>query len=490
MGQPMRAIVAGAGLGGLAAAVKLKEVGIAQLTILEAADRVGGVWRQNTYPGCACDVPVALYSFTFAPAMHWTRRFPPAQEIQHYCELVTDQFGLREALRVNTGAHKATWHANQNVWRVETAAGDTIEAEILVAALGQLNRPAWPDIPGLSDFSGPRMHAADWDHGVTLAGRRIGVVGAAASAVQLIPEVAKIAGHLSVFQRTPNYLLPRQDLPVTDADKALMMSAPEMAMRLAAAQREAIFDNADAFFWQAFAWTPEGREAYALQARLHLESQVDDPDLRRKLTPDYPIGCKRILFCDDYYPTLQRANVSLVTDAIDRITPDGIGSRDGALHAIDVLICATGFETTGWKWSLDIVGENGNTLADAWSNGPEAHLGMMAAGFPNLFFMYGPHTNLGHNSIIAMLEAQAGFVGRAAAAMQARGLRTLAPSKAGQGRFIEALEAKLAKTVWADPACASWYKNAAGRITQNWSGTVGDYERAVAHVDWADYETS
>lgn len=490
MGHTQRAIVAGAGLGGLAAAIKLKEAGITDLVLLEQSDRVGGVWRQNTYPGCACDVPVALYSFSFAPAMHWSRRFPPSHEVQTYCEMVTDQFGLRPHLRVNEGAQTAVWDRDKKVWRVTTAKGAVLEAEILVAALGQLNRPQWPEIAGLSDFGGARMHAAEWDHSVDLTGKRVGVIGSAASAVQLIPEVAKIAGHLSVFQRTPNYLLPRQDQILTEADKALLLSAPELAMRLAAVQRETIFESSDQYFWQVFQWTPEGRAAYAEQARLHLEAQVADPELRKKLTPDYPIGCKRILFCDDFYPALQRPNVTLVTEAIDRVTSTGIATKDGRHHELDVLVCATGFETTGWKWSLAVTGASGVSLHDTWAQGPEAYLGLMAADFPNLFFMYGPHTNLGHNSIIAMLEAQAEYLGAAVRGASARGFSAFAPTQAAQAQFMARLDQDLAATVWADPACASWYKNAAGRITQNWGSNVTAYRAAVAEPHWDDFETS
>jgi cation diffusion facilitator CzcD-associated flavoprotein CzcO len=404
--------------------------------------------------------------------------------------MVADQFGVRPHLLVNEGAQDAHWDEARKLWRVTTTKGQVLEAEILVAALGQLNRPQWPKIEGLEDFAGARMHAAAWDHDVDLAGKRVGVIGSAASAVQLIPEVTKIAGRLSVFQRTPNYVLPRLDQPVTQADKALLMSAPDMAMRLAGMQRDSIFEGSDNYFWQVFQWTPEGRAAYEEQARLHLEAQVPDPALREKLTPTYPIGCKRILFCDDFYPALQKPNVTLVTDPIVRVTPQSIVTQDGFEHELDVLVCATGFETTGWKWSLDIVGAGGVKLHDVWADAPEVYLGVMSAGFPNLFFMYGPHTNLGHNSIIAMLEAQAEYIGAAVGEMAQRGVSAIAPTANAQAHFMAALDRDLTRTVWADPACASWYKNAAGRITQNWGSNVTAYRAALAALQWDDFAVS
>jgi cation diffusion facilitator CzcD-associated flavoprotein CzcO len=366
-----RVVVVGAGLGGLAAGIKLKQAGAAGLTILEKASAVGGTWRQNTYPGCACDVPVALYQYSFFPGFHWSHTFPRQPEMQAYCEMMADA-GLREHLHLECAATQARWDADEACWQVTDRHGTVHAADTLVVALGQLDRPKLPGIPGRDTFAGPSWHAAAWNHGIDLAGKRVGVIGSAASAVQLIPEVARQAGHLTVFQRTPNWIGPRRDQAITVEDKMLMMTDPAMVMSLAQRQRDMIFDNADTFFWQAFAWTPQGREAFAALARRHLEAQVSDPELRAKLTPAYPVGCTRFLFADDFYPALCRPEC-YAGDRTRSMSVTGVRREhiaDGAIHDLDVLIYATGFETTGWHWSTGCDGYWRHTrLADAWADG-------------------------------------------------------------------------------------------------------------------------
>jgi cation diffusion facilitator CzcD-associated flavoprotein CzcO len=299
----------------------------------------------------------------------------------------------------------------------------------------------------------------------------------------LIPEVAKVAGHLTVFQRTPNWLLPRMDREITEEEMALLITAPHVAELT----REQIYQNADCLFWQAFSWTPQGRAAFTRQSTMHLEAQVADLELRRKLTPDYPIGCKRVLFADDYYPALQRPNVTLETEMIERITPQSIRTRDGVDHPLDVLVFATGFETTDWHWSLDVTGRDGLRLSDSWKDGPEAFLGLAVSGFPNLFMLYGPNTNLGHNSITFMLERQSEYIVQALAEMQRRGLDAMEPARDVQERFNREQQAALACTTWADPRAHNWYINAAGRNTQNWPSHSRDYAAATKTVNFEDY---
>lgn len=480
--KPSVAVI-GAGLGGLCAAIKLKEAGFEEVTILEKADKVGGTWRDNSYPGCACDTPVALYQFSFAPSLGWSHLFPRAPEVQAYTEYMADSFGLRPHLKLGTETTSAVWDETKSVWRLTTKTGETIEADAIVPALGQLNRPMIPEIKGRDSFKGPAFHSARWDHKVDLKGKRAGVIGSAASAVQLIPEVAKEAGHLTVFQRTPNWVIPRLDRAITEEEKALAMTALEIAHL----GREQIYANADHLFWQVFAWTKEGRAAYTRVALNHLEEQVPDAELRKKLTPDYPIGCKRILITDDFYPALMRPNVSLVTEHIDGITPSGVKTADGAMHDLDVIIYATGFETTGWHWSMDVIGRGGKRLDDVWREAPEAYLGITTSGFPNMFMLYGPNTNLGHNTITFMIERQVEYAVRALEAMDARGAASMEVTKAAQDRFNRELQASLAKTTWADPGCNSWYKTADGRITQNWGSHTRDYAKATANVVLEDY---
>lgn len=478
-----RAVIVGAGLGGVCAGIHLMRAGIDDFVILERAPDPGGTWRDNTYPGCACDVPVALYQFSFAPSMHWRHVFPRAVEMQQYIRDLVTNFNLAPRLRGGDGAESATWDDARCCWSVRTPSGSEIEADALIVALGQLNHPQLPSIEGRDSFSGPAFHSSRWDHSVALDGKRVGVIGCAASAVQLMPEVAKVAGHLTVFQRTPNWLLPRFDRELSPEEMTLVATCPEVFLLT----REQLYQQADQLFWQAFRWTPEGRAAYQAVSRMHLEAQVADPELRRKLTPNYPIGCKRVLFTDDYYPALTRANVALETGAIERVTSAGVQMSGGAEHALDVLVYATGFETTTWQWSVRVQGADGITLSDAWKDGPESYLGITAAGFPNLFMLYGPNTNLGHNSITFMLERQSEYIVQALTGMQHRGVRAMEPSRAAQDRFNRETQEALSKTTWADQACNSWYKNAAGRITQNWSSHTRDYAAATKDVKFEDY---
>jgi cation diffusion facilitator CzcD-associated flavoprotein CzcO len=483
MSHKLSVAVIGAGLGGLCAGIKLKEAGFDDLVIVEKGEKVGGTWRDNTYPGCACDTPVAVYQFSFAPSLKWSHLFPRHHEVQQYTEDLTDNFGLRPHLHLGDETISAVWNETRAVWNLTTRQGNTYEANILIPALGQLNRPLLPEIEGRDSFAGRAFHSARWDHSINLEGKRVAVIGSAASAIQLIPEVAKIAEHLTVFQRTPNWVLPRRDRPISDEEKMLLMTELHVALH----NREDIYLWADYLFWQAFSWTEAGRAAFTRMALDHLHEQVSDPVLRQKLTPDYPIGCKRVLFADDIYPAYVRPNVSLETNAIARITTTGIETDDGVKHDCDVIIYATGFETTGWQWSIDVVGKNGVHLKEAWIDFPEAYLGITTTQFPNMFILYGPNTNLGHNAITFMLERQVEYIIKALAVMQERNLAAIEVTQAAQDYFNQQLQSALANTTWADPGCRSWYKTADGRITQNWSSHTRDYAKATAEVNWEDY---
>ncbi len=486
VGQRRVAII-GAGLGGLCAAIKLREAGY-EVLVFDRNPKVGGVWYENAYPGCACDVPVALYQFSFAQSPNWTRIYPQQPEIQAYAEALVDMFQLHPVLQLGEAVDRAEWHEDARVWHLTTASGTVVEADAVVGALGQLNRPSWPDIDGLEEFAGPAVHSARWDPDLDWESKRVGVIGSAASAVQIIPELAKTASHVSVFQRTPNWVVPRNDAAISPEQIALMMTQPEVALELNQQNRDAIWRTADYFNWQVFQWTEEGRAAFTRIATDHLRSQVPDKGLRAKLKPDYPVGCKRILISDDFYPALLQDNVELVTKGIKRIHPNGIETQDDRHHLFDILVFATGFETTDWKWSVDVVGRNGRSLNESWAEAPEAYLGITVADFPNLFVLYGPNTNLGHTSITIMLESQVDYTVRALQALDSLGARALAPTQAAQTRFNEELQAALARTVWADPDCLSWYKTGDGRITQNWSSHTRAYRQATASVRLQDYD--
>ena len=479
--------VVGAGLGGIAAGCKLLEAGQDSFVILDKNPAVGGVWHENNYPGCSCDVAIALYQFSFAPSGAWNYLFPRSKEVQAYAEEVVQNFGLGPKLRLGEAVESARWDEAAGHWVLATSKGEEVLARSMVAAMGQLNRPRWPDIPGLDDFAGDKVHSARWRDDVALDGR-VGVVGSAASAVQLIPEVAEKAEQLVVFQRSPNWVEPRADREITPEEKALMATDLEAAMRIGEMNRQLIYEGADHFFWKTFSWTEEGRAAHTRLAMDHLHAQVPDAELRAKLTPDYPIGCRRILFTDDFYPALMRENVHLETAPIAGADAAGLTLQGGGRHDLDTLVFATGFETTGWNWSMDVQGQGGVHLGEAWRERPQAYLGITVHGFPNMFVLYGPNTNLGHNSITFMLERQVEYVVAALGNLGASNARGIMPKREVQESFNRKVQEQLGGTVWADPACNSWYKNDAGVVTQNWSSHTRDYAAAVADFAPDDYE--
>ena len=484
-----RAIIMGAGLGGLGAAVRLKAEGHEPI-VIERESSVGGTWYKNRYPGCACDVQVALYQFSFAMSADWTRLYPQQPELLGYARFLVEENGLEGNIHLGDGAAKAVWNEDSQTWTVTTESGKRYEGDILIAALGQLDRPSWPKIEGQGSFDGPEVHSADWDPDLDWAGKRIGVIGSAASAVQMIPEFAKDAAEVVVFQRSANWVVPRGDRVIPESERKLMATNPEVAGQVGAVNRQMQYDVADHFFWRVFEWTPEGREAYTEQALTHLEAQVPDAELREKLTPDYPVGCRRILITDDFYPALMQNNVDLETKGIAKIDAKGVVMADGSRHDLDIIAYATGFETTGWKWSVEVEGRDGRKLQKEWAEVPEAHLGITVAGFPNMFVLYGPNTNLGHNSITFMLERQIDHVLAALAALEEADKHALEPKPEVQAAYNKDLQEKLASTVWSDPACNSWYKTADGRVTQNWGDHTRAYAAATKDVDLADYRVS
>ncbi|MBI1187156.1 MAG: NAD(P)-binding protein [Alphaproteobacteria bacterium] len=479
--SPSIAII-GAGFGGLTAAIRLREAGFQKIRIFDKASRVGGVWHYNTYPGCACDVPVALYSLSFAPKPDWSHHFARAAEIQGYCEQLADDFELHGSLELGREVVSAVWRQDRMKWRVSFAAGDPVDVDVLISSVGQLNEPCFPDIPGRETFASNSFHSARWQHDVPLQGKRIGVIGTAASAVQLIPEIAKVAQRLTIFQRTPNYILPRHDRALSGLDKGLTKIAPWL-QRIT---RNRVYWWADWMFWGAFEPKDWRARLFTSVALKHLEKQVPDPVLRKRLTPDYPIGCKRILFSDDYYPALNEPNVHLVDAPIAEIVPEGVKTEKG-VEPLDVLIYATGFKASGFDWSFSVSGRDGLTLKEAWKDGPEAYLGIAVKGFPNLFMTYGPNTNLGHNSILFMIEQQANYIVQCIERMDRGNLGRIEVRTEAQDEFNRDLQARLAGAAWAG-ACGSWYKTASGKITNNWMGTTRAYKHATDVVDFSDYD--
>jgi len=464
-----RVLVIGAGFGGIGMAVRLRRAGLETFTIVDKADGVGGVWRNNTYPGAACDVPSHLYSFSFAPNPSWSTRFAPQAEILAYLERCVDDFGLRPHLRLGVEVSAAEWDDDASVWRVQTADGEELEADVVITGLGQLNRPSIPDLDGLDEFTGPTFHSARWRHDVDLVGRRVAVVGSGASALQFLPLVADQASHVDLYQRSPNYVIPKRDHAYTPARQQRYARSP-LGTRPPRWRTYWSFEARFLTFRQG-SWMGALLEKAVARG---LEPMVGPELPRPALVPDYPVGCKRILQSNDWYSTLQRSDVDVVTNPIVGIEPDGVRTADGARRPCEVLVFATGFAATEFLAPLQITGRQGVTLDDHWASGAEAYLGVATASLPNLFLLYGPNTNLGHNSIVFMLEAQAHYIIEVLADLVLGGRRTAEVDPQVEARFNDRLQRDAQRTVWAAD-CESWYKDANGRITNNWPRPTLDY---------------
>jgi cation diffusion facilitator CzcD-associated flavoprotein CzcO len=479
-----RVAIVGSGFSGLCLGIRLAQTGLADFTILEKAERIGGTWRENTYPGAACDLMSFAYCFSFEQKTDWSRKWSPQEEILAYMDHCAEKYGILPHVRFGTEVLGARFDAGAGLWRIRTRKAGVeseLEAEVLVSGVGQLHRPVSPKIPGLEEFEGCVFHSAEWNHAVDLAGKHVGVVGNGASAIQFVPEIAPRVERLTVFQRTPNWMIPRGDRAYTETEKRLFTRFPFLARLyrwLIWARQELLFP------------VMVGHPRFAGRTRElaleNLHEHVKDPALRQALTPDYPIGGKRILIHDDYYPALARPNVELVTSPIARAEPEGLVCEDGRHHAFDVLIMATGFDTNNFLAPMAIQGLDGRLLDQEWKEGAEAYLGITVAGFPNLFMMYGPNTNLGHNSIIFMIECQTGYILQCIERLRKRDLRWLDVRPEVQREFNARLHQRLARTAWARTP-HSWYKNAAGKITNNWSGTTTEYWWRTRKVDFSAY---
>jgi cation diffusion facilitator CzcD-associated flavoprotein CzcO len=479
----MRVAILGAGASGICLGIQLLEAGLVDFTIFEKSDDVGGTWHDNGYPGACCDVPSHLYSFSFERRSDWSRKFAPQAEIHQYFRHCVDKYRLRPHIRFGSEIASARFDEAKGVWRLRSTAGEEIEADVLASGVGQLNRPHVPHFPGAESFAGASFHSARWDHGIDLTGKRVGVIGNAASAVQFIPPVAEQAAALHIFQRSANWLNPRLDRAYSEREKWCFAHLP-LWERL---HRWWIYWNFELRFW-AFRGKGEGWLARQIEkaSRGYVESVIEDPALREALIPDYPAGCKRILISDDYVPALRRANVELVTSGIERITKGGIATRDGRHRPLDAIVYATGFETTSFLAPIEIEGLGGRKLHEVWRDGAEAYLGVCTSGFPNLFMLYGPNTNLGHNSILFMIEAQVRYILECLQELGRSGRASLEVRPEAQERFNEEIQAALADTAWAT-SCGSWYKTASGKITNNWKGFTLEYWWRTRRPDWSAF---
>jgi cation diffusion facilitator CzcD-associated flavoprotein CzcO len=478
-GRPVPSLViVGAGFSGLGFAIQLIRSGIREFTIIEQSDGVGGTWKENTYPGSGCDVPSHLYSFSFAPKSDWTRRYAEQPEILTYADRLVRRYRLGPHLRLGTTVDGAELDEASGRWRITVSptvatTADTpgqteeITADTVIFACGQLNRPHIPDLPGLAEFGGPTWHSARWDHRVDLAGRRIGVVGSGASAIQFVPPVAAVASQLTIFQRTPNYVAPKKDHPYGTRTRWLFehVSAWERAYRWW------IYWSLE-FRWIWFrkdSWA--GRKLGELFTKGINAAVVSERLPAHAVLPDYPIGCKRILISSDWYPALMRPNVEVVDQPIDHIEADAVVTADGERRPVDVLIFGTGFSTTDFLAHIPVTGEAGRSLADEWAGASHAYLGMAVAGFPNCYLLYGPNTNLGHNSILFMVERQINFILQALAVQTTelgdRDAALVGVDRAAYQRDDQRTQRLMAGTTWVS-GCTSWYKAATGRVTNNW----------------------
>jgi cation diffusion facilitator CzcD-associated flavoprotein CzcO len=473
--------IVGAGFSGLGMAARLKQEGVHDFVVLERAEDLGGTWRENTYPGCACDVPSNLYSFSFAPNPDWSHTFSPQPEIWEYMRRVSREHSLDAHIRYGHEVTAADWDAQEQRWRITTSGGD-LTADMLVAAAGPLSDPKLPEIEGIDTFEGTIFHSARWQHDHALEGERVGVIGTGASSIQLVPQIQPLVERLHVFQRTPPWIVPHRNRPTRRIERALFRALPA-AQRLV---RGAVY-LARELFVLPLMHPREGSLPERL-GRRHLREQVQDPDLRARLTPNYRIGCKRILISDEYYPALVQPNVEVVTEAIRAITPRGIVTADGVEHELDTIILGTGFHVTDYPVSDWICDGSGRSLAEHWHGSAQAYLGTAVAGFPNLFLLVGPNTGLGHNSIIFMIESQLHYLMQCLRFMEGGDLDVIEVRAPVQRRYNEELQRRLRGTVWTSGGCVSWYVDEHGRNTTIWPGSTWPYRRRLRQFDPADYE--
>jgi len=481
--QSVRIAIVGTGFAGLGMAIRLKQAGIEDFVILEKADEVGGTWRDNHYPGCACDVQSHLYSFSFAPNPEWSRMFSPQPEIWSYLRKCTDQYGLRPFIRFNSEVQAAQWDEKAALWRVQLAGGRTLAAQVLISGMGGLSRPAYPvGLKGLEKFKGKTFHSQDWDHDYELKGKRVAVIGTGASAIQFVPQIQKSVAQLDLYQRTPPWILPKPDRKVTAFEHKLFKALP-LTQRLF---RGAIYAMMETRVL-GFTVNPKIMNLVKRIALRHIHHHIKDPALRARLTPDYTVGCKRVLISDDYYPALAQANVAVIGEGIREVRANSIVGQDGVERKVDAIIYGTGFHATDPMPKGVLFGRGGRDIVDAWKNGPEAYKGTTVAGFPNLFLIVGPNTGLGHNSMVYMIESQVNYVMDALRKMAAGGLRSVEVKPEVQSRFNTKIQEQLSHAVWTAGGCKSWYLHESGKNTSLWPGFTFSFRRQLRRFDLAAY---
>ncbi|HEY3992794.1 MAG TPA: NAD(P)/FAD-dependent oxidoreductase [Ktedonobacteraceae bacterium] len=484
--QPVRhfrVAILGTGFAGLGMAIQLKQHGSTDFVVLEKAADVGGTWRDNTYPGCACDVQSHLYSFSFAPNPRWSHMYSSQPEIWAYLRDCTERFGMRPFIRWNSEIVDAHWNEEEQRWLITTTQGQ-LTANVLILGNGPLSEPSLPAIPGIEQFAGTLFHSARWRHDYDLTGKRVAVIGTGASSIQFVPRIQPQVARLTLFQRTAPWIMPRQDHPIKDWQRRLFRFLP-FAQRLI---RTRIYWQRELLALGFLRGTDllKKAEQLALDA---MHRQVADPELRAKLTPHYAMGCKRILLSDDFYPALTQPNVELVTERIREVRAGSIVTEDGQEHEIDTIICGTGFHVTDTAFAGCVYGRDGQSLADRWGDAPDAYLGTAVSGFPNLFLLIGPNTGLGHSSMVFMIEAHVAYILDCLHIMERRNWQTVEIKPEVQEAFNAEVQQRMQGTIW-NSGCKSWYIASSGRNTTLWPGFTFDFRRRTRHFDRQSYQTS
>jgi cation diffusion facilitator CzcD-associated flavoprotein CzcO len=469
-------VIVGAGFGGIAAAIELRRHGISDITILERAPGLGGTWHHNSYPGAACDVPSHLYSFSYAQRRDWTRLCSPQEDILRYLHEVARDHGIEALIVTGSTVQATTWDDEALRWTVTTEDGRAYEADAVILATGQLHQPAFPRIAGADTFEGHAFHSAEWDHDYDLRGKKVAVIGTGASAVQFVPEIAKEAARLTVFQRSGNWFMPRKNRPYPTPVRAAIQHVPGVQ----AFRRRFVYHYGELLTFGIRHPKTVGRVLH-LRSLAFMRAQLKDPEVRRKAWPDYTFGCKRVLFSSAFLPALQRENVELVTDAVAGMAPTGVVTADGTVHEADCVIYGTGFKTNDFMFPMQVTGVGGKDLAQEWEDGAHAHLGISVPAFPSLFVMYGPNTNTSGGSIIVYLEAQARYIRQALQAVRRRGAQAIDVRPEVEAAADRVVQARFAGTAWT--ACDSWYRTDEGRIVANWPGYMREYEAQTRELD-------
>lgn len=475
-------LIAGAGFSGLGAAIKLQEAGRTDFLVLERDERIGGTWWVNKYPGCACDVPTPFYSYSFAPNPEWSHFYARAGEIHTYIEKCADDYGVRDRIRTGVELTKSVWEEQHQRWRLWTSDGEELTARFVIGGFGGLSQPKLPEIEGIESFSGELMHSAAWDDSIALEGRKVAVIGTGASAIQLVPEVAKVAGKLDLYQRTPPWIFPKPDFPFGRLAKRLFKAIPPVQKLLRGGVYA--FSESVAALQSRYPFLMHG---VALAGKAHIRATVKDPATRKALTPDYLPGCKRMLVANTYYPAMNRENLELVTAGIEKIVPEGIVTADGVLHETDVLICSTGFAIEETFTELDVTGRDGITLGEAWKDGIESYRSTEIAGFPNMFVLSGPNSGTGSTSQVFMIECQLRFLLETLDAMDLSGAVTVEATAEAQDAYSTWIDEQMEGTVWLKGGCSSWYLDSRGRNRTLWPGQPNSFRRMLSEFERADH---